>query len=354
MKYTLSDIASRAKVSTVTVHKALHGKAGISEETRQRILEIVKEMDYTINPMASSLKRETLRIAIIYPELPKEANYFFSQIKEGINAAEKKLADFNTILERHPCSDAWEDQATILEQLAKDSQCDGIVIYCLNDRELSPMFALLETKGIPVVTFHSDAIESCRIASVTANDELTGRLAAEFLIQLIPGAGHILLLSGNTMQKVLRDNAHGFCSYIQQARQDLQTIEISNFLSMEKLADTVTKVMKAFPDLQGVYCTNARNSITLCQFLDTQNIKGLKIVTSDVFPELYPYIEKNLIQGTIWQDPVHQAYDAVMLLFEHITAHPFITGTTSFVKSCIVQKNNFEQFLPQYQIPSLH
>ena len=215
------------------------------------------------------------------------------------------------------------------------------------------MFKILEAKGIPVVTFHSDAVESCRVATVTANDELTGRLAAEFLIQLIPETGHILLLSGNTMQKVLRDNAHGFCSYIQQTRQDLQTVEISNFLSKEKLADTVTKVMHAFPDLRGIYCTNARNSITLCQYLDAQQIKGLKVVTSDVFPELYPYFEKRLIQGTIWQDPVHQAYDAIMLLFEHITAHPFIVGTTSFVKSCIVQKNNFEQFLPQYQIPSL-
>ena len=345
MRFTLNDIAQRAKVSTVTVHKALHGKPGVSEETRMRILEIVKDMDYSINPMASSLKRDILKIVIIYPELAPEKNFFFNQIREGIDVAETKLSDFNVSLIRYPSGDSWEEQSAILESLTQKEKIDGVVIYCLNDRTLSANFEDLEKKGIPVVTFHSDAIDSCRVASVTADDELTGRLAGEFIGQLIPDTGHVILLSGNTMQKVLRDNAYGFHCFLHASRPDLKIIEIDDFQSKDSLSDTLMKLIQVFPDVKGVYCTNARNSISLCRILEEQSISGLKIITSDVFPELKPYMEKGIINGTIWQDPWHQAYDALMLMFDYLTVRPFVKGTVSHVKTSIVLKNNFDQFL---------
>ena len=44
----MQDIAEKLGVSTMTVSKALSGKSGVSEQTRQRIKELAEEMGYVL------------------------------------------------------------------------------------------------------------------------------------------------------------------------------------------------------------------------------------------------------------------------------------------------------------------
>jgi len=48
-------IAELAHVSIGTVDRALHGRAGIKESTRQRILQIARQVGYTPNLAARAL-----------------------------------------------------------------------------------------------------------------------------------------------------------------------------------------------------------------------------------------------------------------------------------------------------------
>lgn len=55
-KTTMKDIADRLGVSVMTVSKAINHKPGISEETRQRVLEVAGEIGYVQNLVAKSLR----------------------------------------------------------------------------------------------------------------------------------------------------------------------------------------------------------------------------------------------------------------------------------------------------------
>ena len=55
-KVRLADIAERVGVSTVTVHNALSGQKGVSDELRQQIVRLADEMGYRQNTAAA--KRE--------------------------------------------------------------------------------------------------------------------------------------------------------------------------------------------------------------------------------------------------------------------------------------------------------
>ena len=66
-KVTIRDVAAKAGVSISSVHFALSGKAGVSDETREKIRRTAEEMGYQPNTLASSLKRSTQRIAILLP-----------------------------------------------------------------------------------------------------------------------------------------------------------------------------------------------------------------------------------------------------------------------------------------------
>ena len=68
---TLKDIAEKANVSIATVSRVLNNKAGsigISEKTRQRVLQVARELDYQPNRLARSLRMgKTLKhILFIY------------------------------------------------------------------------------------------------------------------------------------------------------------------------------------------------------------------------------------------------------------------------------------------------
>ncbi|WRS26186.1 LacI family DNA-binding transcriptional regulator [Oscillospiraceae bacterium MB08-C2-2] len=345
MACTLKDIAQRAGVSTVTVHKSIYGKPGIGEATRKRVLEIVKEMNYSVNPVASSLKRDALNIAVISPTLESQFNYFFRAIDTGIQNAEKELRSFKVSVLRYSCGDTWQSQTRILDDILQHSDIHGVVIYCWDDTKLNAHFEKLHQKGIPVITFHSDAINSCRIACVSAPNENTGYLAAELMSHITPQGGRIIVMGGNKMLKVLRDNTLGFYSCIQRYRSDLSLLEINDKNSLENLKSELRKLFCAFDNIVGVYCNSARNNIPLCEVLHEMALNNkIKVICSDVFEELAPYFEDGTITATMWQDPQSQSYKAIKLMYEYLTTRTSSTDRSD-VRIGIVMKSNFVDYL---------
>jgi len=53
---TVKELAARCGVSIATISNILNGKSNVSEETKQRVLKIIKETGYTPNYMASRLR----------------------------------------------------------------------------------------------------------------------------------------------------------------------------------------------------------------------------------------------------------------------------------------------------------
>jgi DNA-binding LacI/PurR family transcriptional regulator len=68
MSVTLDDVAKRAGVSPKTVSRAVNGEKGISETTREKILNLVEEMNYVPHTGAQNLASgKTRSIALHYP-----------------------------------------------------------------------------------------------------------------------------------------------------------------------------------------------------------------------------------------------------------------------------------------------
>ncbi|MHB8135598.1 MAG: LacI family DNA-binding transcriptional regulator [Anaerolineaceae bacterium] len=79
---TLADIARIADVSLMTASRAINGKPGLSEELRDKILEISREIGYRPNNIARGLAtHQTRSIGLIVPDI---TNPFFAQIARGV------------------------------------------------------------------------------------------------------------------------------------------------------------------------------------------------------------------------------------------------------------------------------
>ena len=78
----LKTVAARVGVSTSTVSRTLSGKGYVNEKTREKVLKAVKELNYTPNTLAKSLKMgRTNTIALMIPSIENE---IFPIITRGI------------------------------------------------------------------------------------------------------------------------------------------------------------------------------------------------------------------------------------------------------------------------------
>ncbi|HEX4909537.1 MAG TPA: LacI family DNA-binding transcriptional regulator [Permianibacter sp.] len=98
-KATSFDIAYRAGVSQPTVSRALRGSPLVSEETRQRILEIARELNYKVDKNASSLRSQqsgTLALLLFEDPTPDDSNinpFFLSMLGSITRACARRNYD---------------------------------------------------------------------------------------------------------------------------------------------------------------------------------------------------------------------------------------------------------------------
>ena len=87
-KPTLRDVAKAAGVSPMTASNALHGKPGVKDSTRAKVLAVAEKLDYRINLTASMLKSGRSNIIHIIVNNPFSGQLFDGEIihASGLNA----------------------------------------------------------------------------------------------------------------------------------------------------------------------------------------------------------------------------------------------------------------------------
>src|SRR5690349_5995896 len=120
--HTLKQIASDLNLSLMSVSRALHGQQGVSEETRQRVLEYAREVHYRPNLAARTLVRRKAQVlGVIFPSLRQT---FWADIVLGIEQVAK--ANGYTVLFAHSNDRAEVERDEIHTLLAR--QVDALLV----------------------------------------------------------------------------------------------------------------------------------------------------------------------------------------------------------------------------------
>jgi LacI family transcriptional regulator len=122
MNPTIKDIAARADISYATVSRALNGKYGVSQETRDKVIALAEEMGYRPNAIAQGLvNRATMTVGLIIPDITSP---FFPRVALGIEDRLLK-SGYSVFL----CNTNWnpDRERDYLNKLIQ-KQVDGIII----------------------------------------------------------------------------------------------------------------------------------------------------------------------------------------------------------------------------------
>src|SRR5690606_35473536 len=96
----VKEIARRANVSIATVDRVIHNRKGVSDATRQKINEIIKEIGFQPNILASRLaSKKTNRFAFLIPNA-RETDYWQASL-DGIERAYQEVKQYGVFLDRY-------------------------------------------------------------------------------------------------------------------------------------------------------------------------------------------------------------------------------------------------------------
>ena len=170
---TLKDIAERVGVSITTVSRVLNGKGSISQETKDKVFQVMRELNYYPNEMARSLVNKNSHIiGLIVPYIDHP---FFSALTAAIEEASSH-AGYKLFL----CISGG-NQERELEQFAA-LQANNVAGVLVCTRDSHNMDELLNRRNIPLVSIERsiegvpsvacDNYKGCLLYTSDAADEL--------------------------------------------------------------------------------------------------------------------------------------------------------------------------------------
>ena len=169
-------MARRARVSVATVSYVINsGPRPVAKATRERVLRVIRQLDYGPSEIARSLRLQRTRtIGLI---LPDTANPFYAALAKGVEDTGFSLG--YSVLLCHSDYDATRERAYAEVMITK--QVDG-VIYIQATPDVTTVRRLMQ-RGIPAVAVDRE-IPDVEIDCVVADNFEGSRAATEHLLQL--------------------------------------------------------------------------------------------------------------------------------------------------------------------------
>ncbi|WP_209124021.1 LacI family DNA-binding transcriptional regulator [Alkalihalobacillus sp. BA299] len=175
MKITMDEVAKRAGVSKTTVSRIINGNfQHVHEDTKEKVLRIISELNYRPNALAKSLKQmKTNVIGIVLSNLQ---NPFWSSVLQGVEDTCHSNG-YNLMI----CN---SNDNSILEQEHIEGlqmkQVDGIIVNpTMKNKQL---FQSLVSKDYPIIAINRK-IEDVPIDTVVVDNIKGSELAMEHFIK---------------------------------------------------------------------------------------------------------------------------------------------------------------------------
>ncbi|MCB2357845.1 substrate-binding domain-containing protein [Clostridium estertheticum] len=264
-----------------------------------------------------------------------------------MDGAREALKDFNIEIINIPfIGTDYKLQKQVLENVYDkySSSINGLLTVPWNLSELNYIIDKFTDAGVPVVTINTDAPGSKRIACIAPPSKKIGMLAAELMSKMITAPGKVIILSGNRDTTIHTKIVEGFIKTISSELPLIDIIQIIDGNS-NNTYETLKGFFTKFDDIKGLYSNNSRNTLLIGNLITGMNLKNkFKVIGTDIFDESLKFLNDDIIQAIIYQNPYMQAYDGINFLFNYITKNEVVIPR-EFNKISIVLKNNLDFYV---------
>ncbi|MGJ7044822.1 LacI family DNA-binding transcriptional regulator [Thermoanaerobacterium thermosulfurigenes] len=268
---TIKDVAEKAGVTVTTVSRVLNNRGYISEKTRKKVYEAMKELNYQPNELARSLyRRKSYLIGLLIPSV---SHPFFAELTNYIEYYAYQN-DYKILL-CNSLQDVEKEKGYI--DMLKRHQVDGIIIgsHTLKTEQYLNV-------NLPIVAI--DRYFSEKIPYVASDNYNGGVLATRLLIQ--KGCRKIAHISGPLVLNTPANNRYkAFMDVVKEHNIENVVVETKlNVFDTDEYKKLIIKLFTDHPDIDGVFASSdliAATIINAAREIGKEVPKDLKIVGYD-------------------------------------------------------------------------
>lgn len=198
---SLKDIAIRMGVSIATVSRALRNSHEVSDDMKQRIQAMAKEMNYRPNPFARSLRDENPHvIGVVVPNL---VTHYYAGVLDGIE--EHAMENGYSVISSNS-HESYEQEERHVDDFIS-LHVAGIIACLAQDTTDYSHYEEIQRIGIPLVFFARTCLPEL-FSSVTADGDIAAQKATQHLIDT--GSRRIAFVGGPNHLDMVRRRKHGY------------------------------------------------------------------------------------------------------------------------------------------------
>lgn len=305
-KHTIKDIAKLAGVSKGTVDRVLHKRGKVSKTAYEKVDKILKEIDYSPNPIARNLKNnKTYKVCILLPDAEKDP--YWLPAHEGIADAEKEFRPFSLLVEKFIYHPKQADCFIKMSQEAMASNPDVLLMAPLFQDESTQILKHCRENKVRVALFNNYIN--------TLNGELfigqdlfqSGKIAGGLIHKMIGKDAKIAIVHINK-EPHMQLKEDGFKSYFTEKDQGPQLLETKNFTTetMDQFEQQVITFLEHNPNISAIFVTNSK-AHKLAKVLRKHKYESI-LVGYDLLNENIACLKDGDIDFLIHQKPKRQAY----------------------------------------------
>ena len=317
----IKDIARQAGVSVGTVDRVLHGRSGVSESSRTKVEEILKQLDYQPNMYASALaSNKKYRFASLVPA--HASGEYWSEVEEGMSLAVQTFSDFNISLDSY-----YYDQYVAGSFLSAGrsmllSEPDAVVLSPTIEEETSQFVLLLRERGIPYIFVDSNLPALKPLAFYGQHARQSGYFAARIFKLLVQGSKEIVVFR-QIYQNRLGSNQQlnreeGFYTYMREHHPELKIWELNLYAKQPEEDEALLQEFFAtHPDVSCGITFNSRAYI-IGEYMLKCGRKDFRLMGYDLLKRNVDCLKAGTIDFIIAQQPVLQGYNSIECLCNHL------------------------------------
>lgn len=278
-KYSLKDIAKLSGVSVATVSRVINDNGRFSEETRQKVLNVIEETGYKMNYNAKSLRmNRSFSIGILVPDI---SNYFFADVVQKI---EEILFDkgYSTII----CNTGRsQEKETAYLKMLEGKGVDGLIV--ISGAEAFDFDSSPSDKHIPYICIDREPKTREDTVFISSNHYQGAFEAAEKLIDV--GCKQPVIAMHNRKSTSTKERFSGFKDALK--KNSVNFSPKRNLLNIDPNDQNFFKLINDFllknPGIDGIFCIN--DSIALELLLVLHQLKkdiprDIKVIGFDDTP----------------------------------------------------------------------
>ncbi|NDV67133.1 LacI family DNA-binding transcriptional regulator [Bacteroides sp. 224] len=343
----IKDIARLADVSVGTVDRVIHGRSGVSEASKKKVEEILKQLDYHPNMYASALaSNKKYNFACLLP-LHIEGEYW-TAIEQGIKEALVDYSDFH-ISAQITYYDPYDYHSFVTESNhILEGEPDGVLMAPTAPKYTKIFAASLTERSIPYIYIDSNIKDAPPLAFFGQYSHQSGYFAARMLTMLAGDKDEIVIfrkindgIVGSNQQE---NREIGFKEFMQKHNPSCKIMELN---LPAKQPDEDYKLLDEFFRAHPTVCNGITfNSkvYTIGEYLLDRNIQHFNLIGYDLLDRNVNCLKKGSVSFLIAQQPEVQGFNGIKALCDQLIFKKEVE-TINYMPIDLLTKENIDFYL---------